>query len=190
MERKTKLFNPVILSGFTLIVAVGTVLGALGVKADEASRLLNENVLFAPDFLSALKNALLIKFIYIALIALGGLNITFLPLPFILSFIKSYAYGFTAGCFVGAERIKGLSLALTGLFIHNFLFTSVMVFYSSYAVNKSVECFLNRRNYEYRVRKNKSFTLVTIVFIFLALLIALIESSLSALLYDIYSVTS
>ncbi len=186
MERKNKLFNPVIVCIVTAVAVIGTVVGvAVSKNNTEAQSIIIESGVFSDNFRGVFEKALLIKLLWTFLFAFGGLNVFFIPVSVAAVFAKCYSYGFTSGCVVYAFGERGYFLVAAGLFLHNFIFTVFSVFYTAFSVNKSFECYLNRRNYDYKMRKNKIFTGMTISAILFSVVIALMEAGISVYFYEV-----
>ena len=186
MERNNKFFNPLIVCFVTALVLGGTLIGTIfSMNNQEAQEIMKETVFFSGNFNEAFSNAFFKKLFWIIVFATGGINIFLVPLALSGVVIKSYSYGFTSGCIVSSMGTYGYFTVLSGLFLQNFLFAVVSVLYTSYGINKSFECFLNRRNYECVSGKNKNFMLVSIIVLFTTLIISAVEGGISVFLYDV-----
>ena len=186
MERKNKLINPLLLYIVTAVAVVGTCVGvALSENSEEAQSMIKETVLFSGDFRSVFEKAMAIKVLWIILFAFGGINVFLIPVSLAAVFAKCYSYGFTSGCVVYTLGERGYFLVAAGLFLHNFIFTVFAVFYTTFAVNKAFECYLNRRNYDYKLKKNKIFIGMTALTIVFSVAIALLESGISVYFHEV-----
>ena len=186
MERRNKLFNPVMVSLITAIAVIGTVVGvAVSKNNAEAQSLIKESGIFSGNFKNVFEKALTIKLLWTLLFVLGGINVFFIPVSIAAVFAKCYSYGFTSGCVVSALCERGYFLVVAGLFSHNFIFTVFAVFFTAFSVNKSFECYLNRRNYDYKLKKNKIFIGMTALVIIFSVVTALLEASLSVYFYEV-----
>ncbi|MDO5479457.1 MAG: hypothetical protein Q4G23_09895 [Clostridia bacterium] len=185
MNRKNTLFDPVIIGIVTFVALMGIIIGTLAAREGVDNSLIRETDFFSRDFSFALRNALTVKFFWTAILMLSGINIFFIPASMLSLFIKCYSYGYTSGSVVSALNYEGYFIVMTGLFMHNFLFAILSVFYSAYGINKSIGCFLNRRNYDYKVRKNKSFFIMSLFFFSAAVMLSFLEAYISVMLYEI-----
>ncbi len=186
VEKRGSFFPSVIVTGVAFFAVIGLIFGVISAKnSPEAYEIIKATELFSGAFWETWKNAFLQKGIITALISLSGVSILLLPVPLIAIAVKGYSYGFTAGCVVASWGIRGYFLTLSGLLIQNLLYLLLSIFYSSYGINKSIGTYLNRRNYEYRVKQNKSFLLVTAAAFILVCLISFAEAFISVTLYEI-----
>lgn len=185
MDNRRTLTSPVITIVVTLIAVFGIIIGVLASKDSFDSSILSETELFSDDFYITLKNAFLMKLLWSIPLILGGASIFFIPLSPASLFLKCFSYGYTVGAITKLYGSEGYFLLLAGLSLHNFLFTAASVIYSSYGINKTLECFLNRRNYDYCLRKNKLFVIVTVAFLIFDFFLAVGEAYISFFLYDI-----
>lgn len=186
LVRKKEFFNPVILSVMTVLAVFGIVSGVFSAKCSkEAYEIIKEAKLFSDNFNETLKGSFLSEIIWMLLCALGGMNVFLIPLSAGAVFFKGYTYGFTAGCMVASLGKYGYALTLTGLFAQNFLSHILLVFYGTYGINKSIECYLNRRNYEYIHRKNKAYIIVSLISLILVMVISFTEAAVSMAVYEI-----
>lgn len=185
MKNRNTFLNPAITCIITAIALVGTFTGVLAAKNFSDISVLGKAELFSDDFYATLKNALLMKVLWTLPLILGGINIVFIPVAPASVFLKCCSFGYTAGLLLKASGFYGFSVALTGVVLHNFLFSVFSVIYSSFGINKTIECYLNRRNYDYRLRKNKIFAAATLFFLILNFIISVFEAYLSSFLYEI-----
>lgn len=186
IDERRELFNPVILFMLTVFVVSGIISGVFSAKCNtEAQEIIKNAELFTSDFREAVKSGFWSEIFWVALSALGGMNVFLTPITFGAAFVKGYIYGFTSGCILASFGFHGYCLTLSGLFIHNFLNLVILAFYGTYAVNKSAGSYLNRRNYDYRQRKNREYIKVTLCVIVITLATAFFEGAISSFVYEI-----
>lgn len=185
MKRNNAILNPVITWIIAFITMAGIILGVLYAKESGETSVIEGFELFSCDFFATFKSSIITKLIFVILFIIGGVNVFFIPVSATALFFKNYSYGYTAGLMVAEMGKKGAMLCFSGLLLYNFLFTFFSMLYLSFAVNNSLECFLNRRNYDYKVRKNKIFAIITIIYIIMTIFVSLTEASLSSFLYEI-----
>ncbi len=166
---------------FVVLCSLGIFLGVLAAdKNPDALEILRGESFPGEDFKEIFIWAILSKLFFIALSYLGGLSVFLTPLLLISVYTKAYSYGFTAGCIVALSGFGGFLKVLTGIFLQNFIFLSVLIIYSSFALGKSLLSYLNRRNYDYIKRKNKSFLKATVVILILSGLLSLLETAIQS----------
>ncbi len=186
MKRKNTLLNPIMVIIVSFVCMTGMLIGVVLAKNNpDSAAVIEETGLFSGDFIKVLGKSVTIKLLWTFLFASGGLNVFFVPVSLSAIFAKGYTYGFTAGLIVSAMGTRGYFMVTAGLFLHNFLFTLFSVYYTAYSVNKSFECFVNRRNYDYKLRKNKAFLGVTAIAVVAAIFIALAEAGISSYFYEV-----
>lgn len=171
---------------FQCPVAAG-VMTALAVLGILSGVMLSVRTDFSLNSLSLTSNAWLVFWngflsgtAVIAAIALGSVHILFVPVIFTAVFSKGLFYGFSSGVLVKEYGLCGLFKATVGMGIYNFIFMIIMLLYSSLALTRSVECFLNRKNYAFRYRSAKSFLLYTLTALVLSAMLATAEGIIGA----------
>lgn len=186
LKNKKEIFNPVILLGLGFFAVGGILSGILAAKYNtEAYEIIKEAAFFSDNFRETLINGFLTGLLWTAMCIVGGMNVFLVPLIIVAVFVKGYSYGFTTGCIAASMGIYGYNIILAGLFIHNFLSILLLVFYGTFGINKSIGCYLNRRNYEYIHRKNKVYIPASFAVIVLTLVISVVEAAVSLFLYEI-----
>ena len=185
MKRKNTVLNPWITLIIALLTMSGIITGVLSARESQGALVIEGLNLFSCDFFATFKSSIISKLLFVLFFIAGGISVFLIPISAAALFFKNYSYGYTAGLMVAEMGKKGAMLCFSGLLLHNFLFSFFSMLYLSFAVNKSLECFLNRRNYDYKVRKNKSFAIVTAIYFVMTIFVSLIEASLSSFLYEI-----
>lgn len=169
--------SPVAAAVMTVLAVLGILSGVmLSVRTDfslgDLSLASNSTAAFRNGFLSGLA--------IMAAIALGSFHILLSPVIFTTVFSKGLFYGFSSGALVKEYGLCGLFKASVGMGVYNFIFMLIMLIYSSLALTKSVECFLNRENYAFRCRSAKAFLIYTLMALVLLALLAASEGVIGA----------
>ncbi len=153
--------SSVILLVVTGVLILGILCGVLTVKGSANTQEIGLSEFFDVSAKTVFFHSLLRQAVWCVIIFMGALSPFLIPVVFIADFAKGFFYGYTAGYLVRTFALRGFFILCTGVAVHNFLSLSVLTFYASFAVTRSADCWLNRKNYYFKQKQNRILALVT-----------------------------
>lgn len=173
MTIKKEKINTTIALILTFTLILGIVSGII-ISKNHAVELKSED--FSGSGQGVFLSSFMSNTVWLLIMALASLNIFLTPLIFVSVFAKGLFYGYGSGCIVAKGGFSSFLCVMWGAGIHNFLFFCILVFYGAVAFTKSAECFLNRRNYDFKKRALVEFLVMSVLALFLTLSASFAES--------------